>query len=288
MFSPRGAEYMNLLNHPSQLRLQVPFTHSRMYSTMSRPYTASQAPSSVGYEPYQTSEYDRAIQQARERERAAEVARSQSSTPTVAQPNQPPRLPGLNDLFANKLLINPSTREGRKSPAYDDRRRDSVAQGSYFDAARMHGVSTSANTAVTPQLVLAPPQNGSQTKSGPLTIQSLCSAPEHSFTSPTPSLSTSPTTSQSSNSSMMHPMHRSQPTSPYELPPAFFGTTDLAPATYVYQAASTYEGVSYIPGRGPCHMYKGGYSSKPPRDDIRNALLINRQSQRTSSKTLST
>lgn len=261
---------------------------------MSRPYPASQAPSSVIYEPYQTSEYDRAIQQARERERAAEVARSQSSTPTVAQgpglakPNQAPRLPGLNDLFANKLLINPSTREGRKSPAYDDRRRDSVAQGSYFEAARMHGVSARTNTAITPPLVLAPPQNGSQNKTGPLTIQSLCSAPEHTFTSPTPSLSTSPTTSQSSNSSMMHPMHRSQPTSPYELPPAFFGTTDLAPATYVYQAASTYEGVSYIPGRGPCHMYKGGYSSKPPQDDVRNALLTSLQFQRTSSKILST
>lgn len=234
---------------------------------MSRPYTTKQAPSSHTYEPYQTSEYDRAIQQARERERAAEAARAQSSTTTISQdlgpakPNQAPRLPSLNDLFASKLLINPNTREGRKTPSYGDQRRDSVAQGSYFDAARMHGVSTKTNTVVTPPLVLAPPQYGSPKKAGPLTIQSLCSAPEHTPTSPTPSLSTSPTTSQSSNLSL-NPFHRSQPTSPYELPPAFFGTTDLAPATYLYQSASTYEGVSYIHGRGPCQMYHGGYSSK--------------------------
>lgn len=284
LYSAPRAEYMNALYHPSPLASGAPlFTLDKMYSAMSRPYTTNHAHSSMGYEPYQTSEYDRAIQQAAERERAAEAARSRSSSTTTTtttttshipipakSSTQLPRLPGLNDLFASKLLINPdsSSRESRRSPDYDDHRRDSVARGSYFDTLRPSDLSARPRTVITPPLVHASSPYGSQPKTSPLTIQSLCSAPEHNFISPTSSLPTSPATSQSSNSSLMQPASHSQPTSPHELPPAFFGTSDLAPATYVYQAASAYEGVSYIHGRGPCHMYKGGYSSNSTYDAV--------------------
>ncbi|KAM3420269.1 hypothetical protein BST61_g3556 [Cercospora zeina] len=214
---------------------------------MSRPYPTQR---SLSYEPYQTSEYDRAIQQAAERERLAHAQSHCASEPRIHEASYPPpRLPGLNDLFASKLLINPNLADDRDKSSFVDDRRDSVA--SQFDR------KNSRHSPV--------PNHGlhqtSPRKPSSISIQSLCSPQEqHSLPSRTPSLSTSPTVSQASSSSLMQPAQRSQPTSPYELPPGFFGTSDLAPATYVYQAASSYEGIAYIPGRGSCHMYKGGYS----------------------------
>ncbi|USW54809.1 Putative zn(2)-C6 fungal-type DNA-binding domain-containing protein [Septoria linicola] len=228
-------------------------------STNTRVFTSSE------YQPYQTSDYDRAIQQAAERERAAQAERTQSTTPTglqngSGQPSQSLRLPGLNDLFASKLLINPNMADGRKTPTYNELRRDSVAGPNYFDTSCRPGFMGRTDAMAPAPLVIAPPQQRSSSQTSPISIQNLCSPQDATLPSRTPSLSTSPTASQTSASSLLQPMPHVKATSPHELPPAFFGTSDLAPATYVYQAASSYEGVSYIPGRGPCHMYAGGYS----------------------------
>ncbi|PPJ59494.1 hypothetical protein CBER1_10011 [Cercospora berteroae] len=201
---------------------------------------------SRSYEPYQTSEYDRAIQRAAGRERVANGQSYRATEPRAHDgSHQPPRLPGFNDLFASKLLINPDL--GDKQAFVDDRRDSVVSQ---FDR---------KNSVLSP-VPHHRPQQTTRGKPGSISIQSLCSPQDDSLPSPTLSLSTSPTVSQASSSSLMQPAHHSQPTSPYELPPGFFGTSELAPATYVYQAASSYEGIAYIPGQGSCHMYKGGYS----------------------------
>lgn len=202
-----------------------------------------------------------------------------SGSPSKAQ-----RLPGMGDLFSSKLLIAPGAKRdsvcesestvqdmGVSIPdsavcslaKYSLSKKRSFTEYKTEERPSQGQFSKSGSRTSTLHAILNPE---SEDDGGRLTIikSTETSSPlpspmsekfTFSFNTPHYYAGISP-----SHGPQHEPFIQRQSISPYELPHTFFGSSELAPATYVYQAASSYEGVQYIPGKGECHTYKGGYS----------------------------
>jgi hypothetical protein len=176
------------------------------------------------------------------------------------------QLPGLSNLFASGLLINSDSKPDRSDAEKSDPSH----------ACSLARYSLSHRPSPTRPDSFDPPDSNTLSPISPgWEHQTYLHARGPAYPSPLPSPSIAhhdarargrvdsvgdgimvpayPLASPSSST------HSGPPSPPYELSPSFFGSAELAPATYVYQAASSYEGVQVVPGKGECHVYKGGY-----------------------------